>query len=470
MAKPELSAKETARRQMMLAGSQLKILLLISLPLVFYNSLGQIFQLIDTIIAANMSAGVVSTVSFVMQIEKMLMAIGTGLSVAGGILIARTYGAGDMEKFHSQTSTLFFIVIFVGIAILAVVIPLMYPILRIFNMPDELIVQGTIYSSILVGSIIFQLINTIFFAIQKSRGNTKVIMFGNLLVLAIKTSLNVTTMHLIQKGIVPSEKGIYFLPAATILAHATLSVIAISNLVSNKNPFYVRLRFCEFKKTFIGPLTNLGIPVFLEKFVFAFGKAIVNSLCAGFGPTVVGALGVSDRLCGLSTNPITGFQEAESSLVSNNIGNKNIERATGFFYRTVLLTSIYVLIFFVLTGIFRDEIIAVFAKGDPLFAAEIVKIYTYERFDTILTGLNSATMGLLYGFGKTKISMAINISRLFVFRIPPLLIFMNVAGLKAKLGTSAVGISMLISNGCTGLIAGAIALILIRKVLRENKV
>ena len=56
------------------------------------------------------------------------------------------------------------------------------------------------------------------------------------------------------------------------------------------------------------------------------GKAFVNFLCASMGTTVVGALGVSDRICALATNPITGFQEAETSLISNNLGNKNLRR------------------------------------------------------------------------------------------------------------------------------------------------
>lgn len=117
---------------MILEGNILKTLVFISLPLVFYNSLGQIFQLIDTWIAANLSASVVSTVSFVAQIEKMLLAVCSGLSVSGGVLIARTYGLGDMNKVRRQISTLFFIALFTGIFILVLVIPLMYPLLRLF--------------------------------------------------------------------------------------------------------------------------------------------------------------------------------------------------------------------------------------------------------------------------------------------------------------------------------------------------
>ncbi len=468
MAKSEnsvrLTEKEAARREMMLGGNMMKVLVTIALPLVFYNSIGQIFQLIDTYIAANMSAAVVSTVSFVAQVDKMVMAIGSGLSIAGGVMIARSYGKGDMEKVRRQISTIFFICIGIGSLILLVMVPLMYPFLKLMRMPDELIGQGTIYSSLVMASVIFQFINTIYFSIQKSKGNTKVIMWGNLLVLSVKTSMNILTMALIKNGKIEVGNGIYFLPIATLLSHFVLTTIAMKNFTSKKNPFRISIKNCEFKKTLLLPLFSLGLPVFLEKFIMAFGKSIVNALCAGFGPTVVGALGVSDRICGMATNPISGFQEAESSLVSNNLGNRNLNRALGFFYRTLLLNLSFTIVVFVITGVLKNPIIEAFAKGDANFAEEIDKIYFYERLDTLLVSVNSSVMGLLYGFGKTKITMFLNLLRLFVYRIPSLLIFMKVPFFFDTLGTSAVGLAMLISNSLVGLTAGIVAVVFIKRI------
>ena len=465
---PILSEKEARRRELMLSGSQLKAILTIALPLVFYACVGQIFQLIDTFIASSMSAGTVSTVSFVNQLEKMLMSFAGALSIGGGVLVARSFGSGDMEKVKSQISTLFFFALFIAGAIFAIVVPLMYPLLSLLQMPKELLAQGTIYSDLVVASTIFQFINTIFFAVQKSRGSTKIIMWGNLLVLFIKTSLNITTIRLIEHGIFARENGIYFLPLATITAHFTLTVIALINLTSKKNPFRLSIKACQFKKTFLAPLANLSIPIFFEKFIFAFGKTLVNSLCATMGTTVVGALGVSDRICGLATNPIGGFQEAESSLISNNLGNKNVRRAISFFYRTAILAMGYVVVFFILTDIFRLAIIGAFAKGNADFAHEIDQIYKWERLDTILIAVNSSVMGLLYGFGKTKISMILNIARLFVYRIPVLLLFMKIPALANAVGISGVGMAMCISNGLTGLTAGIVAIFFIKRELHKE--
>ncbi len=462
---PVLDEKEAERRHRILTASPLKILLQISAPLVFYHTLGQIFQLIDTLIAANMSAGVISTVSFIAQIESMLTAVGSGLALAGSILISRSYGAGDFEKTRSQISTLFFTAIFLGGGILALAIPFAYPFLKLLRMPDDLIGAGTFYFMLDITAIIFQFINSIYFTTQKSRGNTKIIMWCNILVLAVKTLGNIFAIRMLDSGLLDLHSAMMLLPAATILAHLIVTVIAVISLTKKSNPFRISIRASSFKWTFYRPLTALGLPVFLEKFIFSFGKVIVNSMCASMGSIVVGALGVSNRLGGLSTNPMSGVQEGEASLISQNLGNQNVKRALSIFYRSLAVNFTFALIFFTLTGIFKESIIGLFAKGNAFFASEIDKIYTYERLDALLISINASVMGLLYGFGKTKIAMVLDLIRLFIYRIPSLWLMMTFT----NLGTTAVGIAMLISNGLCGITAGIVAICFIHRMKYNSR-
>ena len=455
-----LDEKERRRRDMILGGDMVRTIFVIALPLVFYNSLNQVFQLIDTIIAANMSAKVVSTVSFISQIETMLFAIGTGLSVGGSIIISRSYGAGDMDAVRSQISTLFFTGIAIGALILALALPFAYPFLSLLRMPDDLIGQGTVYFMLAITAIIFQFINMIYLATEKSRGNTKVIMLCNMLVMATKTLLNFAVIRLLKGGLVPLDRAMLLLPVATIAAQGLLTAIAVSNLASKKNPFRVSAGKCAFRKAFLVPLANMGVPIFLEKFIFAFGKVVVNSMCASMGSTVVGALGVSNRLGGFSTTQANGFQDAEASLISQNLGNRNLRRALGIFYRTLVINLAIAALFLALMLVFKRNIIFLFAKGDSGFAAEIDAIYAYECWDSVLLSINASVMGLLYGFGKTRISLVLNLVRLFAYRIPPLFLLLRFT----NIGIPAVGIAMLISNGMVGITAGIVAVWLIRKI------
>lgn len=456
-----LSSKEEQHRFFMLNGNTWSVIFSISLPLVLYNGLDQVFKFADTLIAANMSSSVISTVSFIAQIQTMLSAIGTGLAVGGGILIARYYGAGDMEQVNKHISTLVCISVAIALLILGITIPFAYPFLRLLRMPEDLLAHGVTYFMVEVCALVAIFINSIYFAIEKARGNTKHILKCNITVLAVKTSFTVLFIYVLK------FTNVLFLPLASVIAHSTLTFIALKNLRSSKNPFKVSIKEAEFSREILGPILTLSLPVFFEKFAFSFGKVIVNSMCASYGSMVVGALGVSNRIGALITNPPTGFQEGEASLISQNLGNNNYKRALDIFWKTLAINMTFAAIAFILMGVGKNQLIGLFAKDNPLFALEIEKIFYYERLASILIALNTSVMGLLYGFGYTRISMILNGIRLFVYRIPPLWIIQHYF---TGVGTEGVGIAMFISNGFIGITSFIVALFLIRKIQKNARI
>ncbi|MBR2844591.1 MAG: hypothetical protein IKF00_05205 [Solobacterium sp.] len=70
----------------------------------------------------------------------------------------------------------------------------------------------------------------------------------------------------------------------------------------------------------ISPMLARSWPVITEKALFSFSKTIVNSMCTLYGDTMVGAMGVSNNLGGITTNPQNGFQEGAASIISQNLG------------------------------------------------------------------------------------------------------------------------------------------------------
>lgn len=50
----------------------------------------------------------------------------------------------------------------------------------------------------------------------------------------------------------------------------------------------------------------------------------------------------------------------------------------------------------------------------------IKQIYRFEAVGAIPLGVNAAVMALLYGFGKTRVTLVANFCRVFLFRVPVL--------------------------------------------------
>ena len=106
----------------------------------------------------------------------------------------------------------------------------------------------------------------------------------------------------------------------------------------------------------------------------------------------------------------------------------------------------YILIRFIL----QDEIIGLYnqnavAEGAEEFLALIKSIHRYDSLSILALAVNSAVLGVLYGFGQTKMTMLLNISRVFLFRIP---ILWYLQTFHKEMGAEATGISMGISNIC----------------------
>ena len=100
----------------------------------------------------------------------------------------------------------------------------------------------------------------------------------------------------------------------------------------------------------------------------------------------------------------------------------------------------------------------------------ISKIFGYERVGIIALAINSAVLGLIYGLGYTKLSMIVNLSRLFVFRVPSMIIMMNCF---PSLGAESRGIAMLVSNcgiGVMSVVRAVVCLIKLKNKVFEDKI
>ena len=452
-----LNKTDRKRRSFVLEGNMWNVVLSISFPLAVYNGFNHLFGFLDTMMAAHIGSNVVSAIAYLVQIKTMITAIGAGLAVGGGIIIGRYYGADDMKNTQKYVNTVLFLAICISLLLLFLIIPFTKPILRLVNTPEELITLGSSYFVVEIIMIIAIFINNVYMAIERAKGNTKLILNLNLMVLALKLILTALFVYVFNFGIM-------MMAVATLIAHLTLTVVGLSNMLNSDNMFRLSFKNVDLSKKTICPIMIFALPIFFEKFTFSLGKVIVNSMSALYGSMVVGALGVSNNIAGIPTSIANGFQDGEAAIISQNLGNENFERALDAFKKTLLVTLVIGALGMVLINIFMDPIIRIFAKGDLQFLEIIRSILKYEIFALITLTVTSAVMGLLYGFGYTKLSLVINFLRLFLFRIPSLYILQNFT----NLGSESVGIAMMISNGLVGITALGICFMVIQKMKKKD--
>lgn len=454
-----LTNKDKQNREYILNANMWSVVFRICFPLALFQSLSQIFKILDSQMAAHISSEAVSAVAYLSQLNMAINAVGGGLAVGASLKISETYGAGDYQKVKHQVSTLYMICGVLGAIILLVFVPFAEPFLRMAKTPDEFIVVGKQYFIIETFSLVIMFFNNVYIAIERARGNSRRILNLNVLIIVVKLSLTAWFVYGLQ-GDVTS------IAIATLLSQLALFAIAIKNMGGKEGIFGFSKKAISVNRDVASPMIIISLPVIVEKFSFAIGKVIVNSMSTGYGALTVGALGISNNIGGLTTNPQNGFQEGGAAIISQNLGAKKYDRAFDAFKKILVCNIIIGAVGYVLTMANLHIISAGFAKNDATFQGLIEHIYRYEAMGAVALGVHASVMALLYGYGLMKYTFFVNFMRVFAFRVPVLWFLQNYT----NVGSDSVGIVMMISNIGVGVLSSFIVFIELRKIRKIHKI
>lgn len=448
--------KEKKQREQILYGSITKTILMICLPLAIYALFNSFYNLIDAMMAskikdaASASGAInVSNVAIISQVKSMISAFGAGIAGGGAVLVSRYYGAGKIKDAQKTASNMTFVSLITSIIIIVLLVPLASLILKIAQVPI-ITADVVLYFRLILFELVLVSINSIFIGLEKIKGNSKKIFGLNIIVLIIKMVLNLTFVFGMKVD------TIIYLEIATIVSQFSLFIYGVIIMLSKKNMLQISIKYMKPEAYYIVPILKLSLPIFLGKFVMSLGKTTVNAICGAYYSTatdglITGALGVSNNLSGIVTNTTNVFEEGESTIVSQNIGNKNIKRTLQTFFKTLIMVAVISAIGFILVRfIFLDELVSLFNNSEDesnMMSVYIKDIFVYDSLSIPALGLASALLGLLYGYGKTFLSTILNFSRIGI-RIITLIICHS-----AGMGHEAAGVSMGISNILIGILS-----------------
>ncbi len=446
----KISTRDEEFRTLTLTSPGLvRLILSVCTPLAVHQFVTQLFNILDTVMASYISAEAVSTVSYLVQLQHIISAIGGGLSVAGAIRIASHYGRGDYDRVKRELSSLVLLCTVIS-ALVICMIPFTPFILKLTGTPQGFINEGSRYFSIVMAGVVINFFNSVYIAIEKARGNTKLILRLNVMVILVKLTLTALFIYVFNAGI-------NMIAVATVISYLTLFAVGVRKLSSGDDAFSFSIKDASLKWSTVGPVIKLAIPTIIEKMSFSFGKALVNNMSASYGETVVGAAGISNNMSGLLTGLQTGYQDGGTSLISQNMGAGLYSRAVKIFIRFTVIQFLIGCAGNFLYLFLMRPISYIFAAGrggySPEFQNLIIIIFRHEILGCFCLSFCYASQALLLGFAKTRAVLLINIFRIFVFRIPVIWYFTRMT----DVGAEAVGYTMMISNTLTGLFALAVA-------------
>ena len=450
--KATLTKKDEQFLAQSLNGPMWKVILTVGTPLALYQGLSQVFTILDTMMAAHISEESVSAVAYLSQLNHLLSAVGGGLAVGAGIQISRAYGEGNLVLVRKRVSSLYAICLLVGLVMLLAILPFTNQFLRFAGTPDALIAVGAQYFAVQMFVMVVTFLNNVYIAVERARGNTGRIFRLNFLVILVKLTLTAFFVYVLEAGLV-------MIAAASLASQLALFLLAVRNSVSKESAFSFSAKAVTMHRQVTAPMIERSVPVIAEKALFAFGKTIVNSMCTVYGDLMVGAMGISNNLGGITTNPQNGYQEGAAAVISQNLGAAKYKRVLEAFF-CVLAVNISVGALISSIELWQLDFLAgLFDSGSSEFHQMIKLVYQYEALGAVPLGINASVMALLYGLGKTKLTLMLNFARVFVFRIPVFWFLQNYT----DLGEASVGIVMMVSNISVAVVSAGVSAFVVLK-------
>lgn len=452
--------RQYKKRDMILNDKMLKAILVISLPIMFYNICNYLYGIYDMMIVQVANIGDSADIVVLDQIKNMIQTLGGAIATGGGILIAKKIGEKDMTGAKKSANTLFSLALIIaGITLLF--IPFAVPFLKLLRTDQSTIDNALGYFDVQMINLFIMTLNSVFIAIEKSKGNTFKIFILNIGVIIIKISL--TTLFAFG----PFENvTVTWLAVATMIAQSFMMIFLLISALLPSNLLRITPKSLNLNKEHLKIIIKLSLPVFIGRFLFHFGKVFLNSIATDvYGKMVVGALGISNTMAGLPTNIINSFEDGGSTVVGQNYGNGNGKRIKEFYIVNMILVGSLALTSSIILFIIKGNVAGFFAGNDEAYRETIINIFKWECLDIFFSGIAGASNAVFYGFGKTRTTSIMSMMNLFAFRLPTLIILMY----GFKYNYEACGIAMFVSNTLAGIITFTLCLRFIITLRNNSK-
>lgn len=438
----KISFDKRKNTELILSGNLLTAIMILAIPTVLNSFIQTLYNLTDTFWLGQIGTDQMAAITIVSPIQSIVVLFGQGLTTAGSILIAQYIGAKDEKNSHVMVnhifvSTMIFSVFCTTLCVLST--PL---ILTWLGATGDIYNYSKMYLQIVMFDLPFLFMINLYASVSQAQGDALRPMLLNLVGVFINMVLD--PLFLLTFG-----WGTAGAALATLLAKVPCACIALASLFNTKHSIYVSLRGFRFEKEKLFTIIKIGLPTAIGKSTMQLGFLLMSKNVLQYGTIAVSAYGIGNKINSLITMPVIGMGSATGTIVSQNFGANQKGRAE----QTYKITTRISLIFLLVTGILLSRssisspLVKIFTKDADVvtLGAQFLSILSLWSFTNAIYNNASA---LFQGSGHTLITMAVDASRLWIFRFFTLYVCEELL----HMGVQSIWYSVVVSNALAALV------------------
>lgn len=314
----------------LLTGDAKKNLLKVSLPTMFGFVLQAVYDMVDMIWVGRISASAIAGVTIFSTVFWLVGVLNEIVGTSSISLITQSYGKNDTErtrKIVEQTLTFKALVAIVSAVILSIILK---PLLSFFT-DDPLVIKAALdygYIRIFFLPIMFSSysVNTALRSLGDAKTPMKIMIVSSIVNIILDPIFMFETIP--GTSIPGFNMGVFGAGLATVISTVIAFSIGFYILLKGNDKLKITLKgLFKLDWEIDKKLLTIGLPSGIETLMRNLAGIATLKFVSMYGTNTVAAAGIGTKLFSFAFTPIMGIVMGASTIIGQNLGADNIDRA-----------------------------------------------------------------------------------------------------------------------------------------------
>ena len=371
-----------------------------TIPLILGNLFQLTYNAADSVIVGKfVGDDALAAVGSAGPIMNMVILFISGMCMGAGILMSTQYGGKQYERLERQISTTMLGGIAFSAVVAVILIIFAYPLLRLLQVPEDIIHSAVIYLRIVFAGLIFTFLYNFFSNTLRAMGDSKVPLYFLIISALLNVVLDLFFVVVIQWGVPGSA-------VATMLSEALCCLFCLIYIQKKIPLLCLGKKWLVFDVKILWKTFTYGITSALQQMCIQLGKICVQTVVNVQGVEFIAAFTAINRVDDFAMTPQQNIAHASTTFMAQNRGAGQIRRMKKGFLSSIIMQVIYTAVISVLVFVFARPIMQLFV-GDE--SEEVITLgISYLQLIALMYFMPSATnviQGFFRGLGDLKVTL-----------------------------------------------------------------